>query len=522
MVKYKDLKRIMRLKLDHYLAILAAGAVLFANAISGFAAENLKMDVLELTSGEENVVEDAVQEDSQTEDFEDIYQKQEDFLSKLKNELNMSKTDYRQLLNSIAETKTRLDLVSDEMMTLEQQLNGLDDSINLTTEKLFNVLKQIVEKENEIAILYEQIEVKEVAIEYQKILLSDYIRIIYEEENVYFSFDEAGKIDAFKLLLADGTVGDNLKQLEYFDLLNEAGQQMVEKLDDLSKELKDHKKQLDEKKSKLIELQLSLEDEKEQLEIQKEAKENLLKITQGQEEIYKQLLEQSIAEQESVLNDIKNFSNAVDFIEKKMEEEGADFNPDDYLALLDYKTQVLYDFNLHTEGLEIGQFMWPVDPDRGISAYFHDPGYVGVFGVQHNAIDLPVYQGSTVRAASDGVVYTARDNGYGYSYITLAHVGGFMTVYGHMSEILVEEGQTIYAGSVIGLSGGMPGTKGAGYMTTGPHLHFEVLLNGLYVDPLNYLPLEVLTEDQIEWLPDKYHDAWELAVEAFLFEPVLR
>ena len=64
--------------------------------------------------------------------------------------------------------------------------------------------------------------------------------------------------------------------------------------------------------------------------------------------------------------------------------------------------------------------------------------YVGVFGVQHNAIDIPQYQGTPVRAVADGVVYVARDNGYGAAII-LSHAGGFMTVYGHVSSIWYQQ-----------------------------------------------------------------------------------
>lgn len=513
-------------KIDKYFGILLIVSFVFANSALSFAENDFENSTVEETQIEQQLSteepmaeelpdEEPIPEDSNTE-------KQDNFLSRLKEELNLSKTDYRQILNSVSDTNLKLKALTEEKLTLKDQLENLDGMIEMTTSKLFDVIKQVIEKENEIVLLSDQIKTKEVAIEYQKNLIKDYVRIIYQEENNYFSLDENGNIEAFKLLLSDRSVGENLKELEYFDLLNIAGQQMIDTLIDLTGELENQQKDLNKAKINLVELQENLENEKDQLELQKESKENLLSITQGQEEIYTQLLEQTIKEQEYLLNDIKNLSNAVSFIEGKIAEEGENFNPDDYLALLDYKTQVLYNFHLTNPSLNSNGFAWPVDPDRGISAYFRDPAYLGSFGVQHNAIDLPEYQGSVVRAAADGVAYTVRDNGYGYSYIILAHADGFMTVYGHISNILIAEGDTVTQGAVIGLSGGMPGTIGAGYMTTGPHLHFEMLLNGLYVDPLDYMPLETLTEEQIGALPEKYYDDWEADINAADFVGIER
>lgn len=131
--------------------------------------------------------------------------------------------------------------------------------------------------------------------------------------------------------------------------------------------------------------------------------------------------------------------------------------------------------------------VWPVDPIEGISAGFDDPQYEEIFGMPHKAVDIPVDQGSMVRAAADGVVEDVSDNGYGFNSVTIRH-NGAATLYGHVEEFLVAEGDTVRQGQPIALSGGRPGTKGAGHISTGPHLHLEVIVGGERVDPMGYLP----------------------------------
>jgi murein DD-endopeptidase MepM/ murein hydrolase activator NlpD len=133
------------------------------------------------------------------------------------------------------------------------------------------------------------------------------------------------------------------------------------------------------------------------------------------------------------------------------------------------------------------QFSWPVY--GAVSAGFMVESYKKFFGVDHHGMDIVVAQGTPVAAAADGVVFLVRDGGNtGYSYILVGHRGGYATLYGHVSQSLVKAGQEVSVGDIIALSGGTPGTHGAGPMTTAAHLHFEVIKAGTNVDPKSVLP----------------------------------
>lgn len=133
------------------------------------------------------------------------------------------------------------------------------------------------------------------------------------------------------------------------------------------------------------------------------------------------------------------------------------------------------------------QFSWPVYGQ--ISAGFLNEAYKKFFGVPHHGMDIVVAQETPVASAADGVVFLIRDGGEkGYSYILIGHRGGYATLYGHVSKALVKAGEEVTVGQIIALSGGTPGTHGAGPMTTAAHLHFEVIQAGTNVDPKGVLP----------------------------------
>lgn len=107
-------------------------------------------------------------------------------------------------------------------------------------------------------------------------------------------------------------------------------------------------------------------------------------------------------------------------------------------------------------------------------------GFGPRWGTFHKGIDIGVPEGTPIHAAADGTVfYSGVMDGYG-NVILIDHGGGLVTLYAHQSQLIAGNGQHVSRGETIGLVGSTGNS-------TGPHLHFEVRVNGVAYDPLGYL-----------------------------------
>ena len=339
--------------------------------------------------------------------------------------------------------------LANEMAILENRIAQTGLEIEVTNQEIAKVKDKIRAKEMEI-------NAREKEITKQKIYLAEFIRLIYRNDQKSY----------LEVLFLNSSFSEFFNEINFSKEIQGNLQQTLNEIQDLKRKLELDREELVKNKKDLEDLKQKLDQEKAKLDEQKEVKEILLSETKSSERRFASLLDQAKREQQSVNQEIVN-------LEKKVREKLEEQRQKDLFEKLGGNVML----------------SWPINPTRGISSIFHDPDYPFRYLFEHPAIDIRSPQGASVKAATDGYVARVRPPLRGqYSYVMIIHNDGFSTVYGHLSKIYVEEDQYVTKGQVIGLVGGTPGTPGAGRFTTGPHLHFEVRLNGIPVDPMGYLP----------------------------------
>ncbi|MFW5888207.1 MAG: murein hydrolase activator EnvC family protein [Patescibacteria group bacterium] len=337
--------------------------------------------------------------------------------------------------------------------TLENQLDILDNQIAKAELEVERVEGDISRVNLDIARVKVEIENKNKQIDEQKEHIADILQLLYKE----------GEADALKIVLLNNTLSEFLDRLKYLEDVNEEMNNSVEELKEYKKELEENRGKLEVKKSDLEELKKELKDKKLALEDKKDQKQYILQETKNSEERYNGLLKKAEQAQKQAQQEIVTLEKEV---RQKMEELSKD------------------KLELNPNGL-----IWPLSGEHTITATFHDPDYPFRYLFEHPAIDIRASHGTPIKAAASGYVARVKlDQTASYGYIMIVHGEGMSTVYGHINESYVSEDDYVTQGQNIGLSGGLPGTRGAGYLTTGPHLHFEIRKNGIPVNPLDYLP----------------------------------
>jgi murein DD-endopeptidase MepM/ murein hydrolase activator NlpD len=374
-----------------------------------------------------------------------------------------------------AASDDEIGVLQDEIQNRKAQIESINSRLDQYRKKIAEYASRGESLENELAILENDTALTELDIAATQNAI--------EEENLHLTILETGindtnsKLDKEKDLLSD-----TLFEINKLDKQGGAFQMIVgarnfhdvftaaAELESINSNLKktlvatkQAKGALEEKKAErenrlgsLSDLQASLELKVAQLDAKAHAKEVLINETEQSESEYRELTRELRQEQESIAQRIDQLQSD---IENKLAQSDTGEGPT--------------------------VITWPVNGQ--ITALFHDPSYPFRHLFEHGGLDIAVPQGTAVEAAAPGYVAWAQTGRQYGNYIMIIHADGLATLYAHLSRIDVSVDQFVTRGQIIGLSGGRPGTPGAG-LSTGSHLHFEVRQNGIPTDPLSYLP----------------------------------
>lgn len=372
--------------------------------------------------------------------------------------------DVTQLQQSILEKKA-------EISSLNSKLDQYKAKIRELSGKSASLQNDIALLENEIAMGHLDIAATENAIDQETLelrILDDQMTQTEEElalrramlADVLFTMNKTDAQGILDVVLNIGSVGDVFDAAQQLSAMNETMKSALEATKQTHQSLEERKADHEAKVLSLAEYQRELTKKAEELDVRKNAKEVLAQATSESENEYRTLMSEIRSEQQVIANEVTNLQ---DEVQSKLQSR------DGYVG----ETTI----------------SWPVH--GRITALFHDPSYPFRNLFEHAGIDIAVPQGTAIEAAAPGFVarvYRGQDYGY---YVLIIHANGLATLYAHMSRIDVELDQYVGRGEIIGLSGGRPGTPGAGF-STGPHTHFEVRLNGIPVNPLAYLDINQL------------------------------
>lgn len=368
--------------------------------------------------------------------------------------------DINEKRSQIEDLKKQVDVYKKNIAVKQAEISNLSNQISILNSNIGKINLEIKAAELEIETLNLKIEntqlkiqAKEKEITEQKANVAEILRRLHQEQQ---------QNSVLEILVLNDNFSDFVAELDRLEKIQDGIVKEVNDLKNIKLAMIQDINDLEQNKTEIDTLKGLLDNKKSDLGEQKVAKASLVKLTQGQEAKFQQMLAAAKAEQEQINSDIV-------YLEKIAREK--------------LNRQLQQQQESDGQGL-----VWPVS-SRTITAYFHDPEYPYRYIFEHPAIDIATAQGTAIKAVESGYVAKIKDGGKtGYSYIMIVHADGLASVYGHVNQINISQDQFVSRGQVIAYSGGMPGTRGAGPFSTGPHVHLEIRLNGVPVNPLNYLP----------------------------------
>lgn len=351
-------------------------------------------------------------------------------------------------LTELQDKKNELQNQIDES---NEQINQIEIELTENLEQLNNINGKIYQYEDEIASL--EAEIAEIEIQIEKV--TEKLNLIQENydaqrdilKNRLVATYEAGDIVYLDVLLSSSTFSEFIGNYYLIGEIVKYDNELLESIEN--------------QKSKIENIKVTLEQNKQTVKEVRENKEKTRISLENSRIIQNSYINKLTEEEKAIQSKIQEYEKELNDIENRL---------------------IILTMGSVGESYVGGEFAWPAPGYTTITSYYGMRLHpvLKVYRT-HNGTDIAMPTGSYIIAANDGVVTSATysTNGYG-NMVIIDHGGGVTTLYAHGSEIIAQTGQTVKRGDII-MKAGSTG------WSTGPHLHFEIRINGKSIDALPYI-----------------------------------
>ena len=361
----------------------------------------------------------------------------------------------------LAVSQSEIDALEEQRDELKAEREGMQAEIDALKDEQAGVLEQkrILDEQNEVyrqelELIEEQVSlytrlVEEKAAELEKAMAAEDEQLATYRQHVR-AMEENGKYTYLSIIFGSRSLSELMSNLDMIGEIMEADKRIYDQY-------------------------TAARENAEEIKAEYEATLEQLNDKQAEYEAEKAELEEKIAEASAMISQLEEeiSSNYELYLEVLAQEEALEGDIQSMIAELERQEAA----NSITS---TGTYIWPLPGYSPGSAYgwrmhpiFHEMRF-------HAGEDIGAPSGTPILAADSGVATVIPDNGNGYgNYIMINHGGGRVTLYAHMSAFAISGGATVTQGQVIGYVGSTGNS-------TGPHLHFEVRVNGATTDPKQY------------------------------------
>lgn len=402
-----------------------------------------------------------------------------------KDEIEQAQKNLDEKLDDIRSDKSAAQKEADE---LEEQMQAILDELTLLTAEIDSYNEKIAELEGtiqgldaEIALSNQKIQSYQEKIQVQETEFNRVFDLLKQRLRALYI---AGDASALEILLTSSDISDFLNRFELVKGVAEHDSTLLKQVREIVQDLKQTKASLETEKQAIEDNKALVLAAKAQLDSEKAVRlDKKAEITQKQSD-----LDVLIQKSNALIEELKGQESDL-IAQYKKNEDALNTLDDQIKEVINNSGSSSNGSSGTTTGGSAGDgstgsgskihMIWPV---QGCSTYISS-GYGPRWGTIHRGIDITgggIY-GKNVVAAASGKVILALNTTTGYGrYVIVDHGNGVATLYAHCSQLKVSVGQKVSQGQTIALVGSTGNS-------TGPHLHFEVRINGERVNPLNYV-----------------------------------